>query len=106
MRFWRLVYAVILLAVSCTLTGNVQSQESRRAIFKRAPAYPEIARKMSLSGTVKIEITVGADGKVKHANVIGGHPVLVAPALEAVKSWEYEPTRTESTITVQIDFRP
>ena len=106
MRFWRLVCAVILLAVSSALMGNVQAQEARRAVLKRAPAYPEIARKMSLSGTVKIEITVGADGKVKHANVIGGHPVLVAPALEAVKSWEYEPTRTESTITVQIDFRP
>ena len=106
MSFWRSIYGVILLAFCCVLTGNVQSQEARRAIFKRAPAYPDIARKMSLSGTVKIEITVGADGKVKHANVIGGHPVLVAPALEAVKSWEYEPTKTESTITVQIDFRP
>ena len=106
MRFWRLLCAAILLASCCTLTVDLRSQEARRAIFKRAPAYPEIARKMSLAGTVKIEITVGPDGKVKHANVIGGHPVLVAPALEAVKSWEYEPTKTESTITVQIDFRP
>jgi TonB family protein len=103
---WRFACAVLAAALCCSLTGNVHAQEARKAVFKRAPAYPDIAKKMSLTGTVKVEITVGPDGKVKHTNVIGGHPVLVGPAVEAVKSWEYEPAKTETTVIVQFDFRP
>ena len=106
MRNWRLVCALVLTVLSCTLGVSLHAQEARKAVLKRPPAYPEIARKMSLSGTVKVEITVGPDGKVKHTNVIGGHPVLIGSALEAVKTWEYEPAKTETTITVQFDFRP
>ena len=29
---------------------------------------------MNLVGTVKVEIVIGPDGKVKNTNVIGGHP--------------------------------
>jgi protein TonB len=68
--------------------------------------YPEIARRLALSGTVKIEITIGTDGEIKHTNVIGGHPILVNSALEALKKWKYEPAKTESTVLVQFDFRP
>ena len=54
----------------------------------------------------KIEIVIGLDGEIKHTNVIGGHPVLVDAALDALKKWKYEPAKTESTVTVQFDFRP
>ncbi|PYT80690.1 MAG: hypothetical protein DMG40_12075 [Acidobacteria bacterium] len=43
---------------------------------------------------------------MKHANVIGGHPILVDAVLEALKKWKYEPAKGETTITVQYDFRP
>jgi outer membrane biosynthesis protein TonB len=36
---------------------------------------------MRLVGTVKVEIVIGPDGKVKTTNVIGGHPVLIDATL-------------------------
>jgi protein TonB len=99
----RLVCTTILLTA---LTTNGAAQEARKAIFKPAPHYPVIARQMNLVGTVKVEVTIGADGRVKNTNVIGGHPVLIAPTLEAVKEWKYEPSKTETTVTLTFDFRP
>ena len=46
---------------------------------KCSPQYPELAKKMNLSGTVKIEVVVAPNGTVKEARVVGGHPVLAKP---------------------------
>ena len=63
---------------------SVQSEEMlRRAKTKVQPAYPDLARKMNITGTVKIEVTVSPNGSVKDARVVGGHPVLSAAALDA-----------------------
>ncbi len=42
-----------------------QAEISRKAKFKVAPVYPELARHMSITGVVKIEITVSTNGSVK-----------------------------------------
>lgn len=100
------ISVAMLAALSCTFASTVSAQEERRAIAKPAPVYPEVAKRIALRGTVKIEVTVGEDGHVKHTNVIGGHPVLVDAALEALKRWKYEPAKTETTVTIQFEFRP
>ena len=65
---------------------SAQSEEMlRRAKTKVQPAYPDLARKMNITGTVKIEVTVSPNGTVKDARVVGGHPVLSAAALDAAK---------------------
>ena len=51
----------------------------RRAKTKVQPTYPELAHKMNISGTVKIEVAVAPNGTVKEARVVGGHPVLAGP---------------------------
>ena len=102
----RFIWAMGLVLWSLALSASVSAQEARKAVIKRTPAYPDMARRMSLSGTVKIEITVGPDGEIKHTNVIGGHPVLVGSALDALKNWKYEPAKTETVVVVQFDFRP
>jgi TonB family protein len=61
---------------------------------------------MRLVGTVKVEIVIGPDGKVKTTNVIGGHPVLIDATLAALKEWNYEPAKTETAVTLTFDFRP
>jgi len=83
-----------------------QAEISRKAKVKVAPVYPELARHMSITGVVKIEITVSANGSVKSAKVIGGHPVLAAAALDAVKKWRYEAAPQESTGMVEFRFDP
>jgi protein TonB len=69
-------------------------------------SYPEIARKLNLSGVVKLEITVAPNGNVKDTKVIGGNPILVNAAVDAVKKWKYEPATEESVGIVEFKFDP
>ena len=101
MRVKTCMCALILL---CAL--NASGQEARRAISKPTPRYPEIAKKLNLVGSVKVEIEIAADGKVKVMNVVGGHPLLVDAVVTTLKEWKYEPAKTETTATLTFDFRP
>jgi TonB family protein len=111
---WKVVagiLAVLTLAVcSSSVCAKGQTTESaelvRRAKVKVQPAYPELARKMNLSGTVKIQVTVAPNGTVKDARVAGGHPVLASAALEAAKKWRFEPAPTESSGIIDFKFEP
>src|SRR5713226_4556892 len=74
-----------------------QSSNLRRVINKVAPMYPQIARSMNLSGTVKLEVLVQASGSVKSAQVKGGNPLLAQAAQNAVREWKWEKTDHDST---------
>lgn len=82
------------------------AQEERKAIQKPPPAYPALARHLNLSGVVKIKAVVTPAGQVKQMEVLGGHPLFAEAALDAVKRWKYEPTKTETTIELEFRFRP
>jgi TonB family protein len=76
-----------------------------------APVYPSIAKSARVSGTVQIELTVGPDGKVADWRVVKGVPLLDEAALDAVKQWEYTPTRVKGVavpviINVAVNFTP
>src|SRR6266404_407993 len=103
MKLRQLICAAILL---CALAASAPGQEGRKAISKPTPRYPEIAKHMNLVGTVKVEIVIGPDGKVKNTNVIGGHPILIGATLDALKEWKYEPAKSETSVTLTFDFRP
>jgi TonB family protein len=103
--------AVFLTLVMATVSVHVtRSQETgastvaRKIRTKTAPEYPQLARQLNVTGKVKLEITIAADGRVVSTRTIGGSPLLVAPAAEAVKKWRYEPASKESTEIVEITF--
>lgn len=107
--------AAVLAAVALALTlvpryAGAQATQSdeivRRAKTRVDPAYPELARKMSLSGTVKIEVVVAQNGTVKDARVVGGHPVLANVALDAARKWRFEPAAMESKGIIDFKFEP
>jgi TonB family protein len=85
---------------------DTQNEVLRRAKSKVQPMYPELARKMNLSGTVKVEVVVAPNGTVKDAKVVGGHPVLANAALDAVRKWRFEPAAAESSGVVDFKFEP
>lgn len=68
------------------------------------PEYPALARKMNLSGSVKIEIVIGTDGKVKRTRVVGGHPLLIGDAERAAKSWVFEAGPKETIQVLEFKF--
>jgi TonB family protein len=86
---------------------QAQSEELvRRAKTKVQPAYPDLARKMKISGTVKVEVVVLPNGTVKDARVVGGHPVLASAALDAAKKWRFEPGAGEVSGIIEFKFEP
>ena len=104
-----------LLAVLALLAGvgtfGVRAQNNDTEIVRRAkskvqPEYPELARKMNITGTVRVQVVVSPNGTVKDAKVVGGHPVLAGAALEAVRKWRFEPAPGESTGVVDFKFEP
>ena len=76
---------------------------ARKIKSKVSPQYPELARKMNVSGAVKLELIVAANGLVKSVKPLGGHPLLIDAAENAVKQWKYEPGQ-EGTEVVEIRF--
>ena len=73
------------------------------------PVYPTIAQANRVSGTVIIQATIGADGRVQNAVVIKSIPLLDQAALEAVRQWQFTPTRLNGIpipviMTVTITF--
>lgn len=61
-------------------------------IHQVQPSYPEIARNMHLSGTVRLEAVIGTDGTIRDLEILSGNPILTRPAVEAVRQWRYRPT--------------
>jgi TonB family protein len=84
-----------------------QGQELNRKVkSKVAPLYPDLARRMNITGVVKVLITVTTTGSVKDAKLVGGHPVLANAALDAVKKWRFDTAPQESTGIVEFRFDP
>ncbi len=103
-----LLFFLILATVSGSFApaGFAQSGIDRKVKSRVAPVYPEIARKMGITGNVKLQLVVLANGEVKETKVIGGHPILVNAAVDAVKKWRFETASAESTGTVEFKFDP
>jgi TonB family protein len=105
MFFARLLLgSVVLLSVSMVLAQDEQG--ARKATVRIKPAYPDLAKRMNVSGTVKIEVSVAPDGGVKLSKVIGGNPVLISAAEDAVKRWKFEPASKATTEVVTFRFNP
>jgi TonB family protein len=87
---------------------SVSAQETiTRKVKTRVPAvYPDLARRMAIAGTVKVAVVVSPAGVVKSTKIVGGHPLLVDAAVDAVKKWKFEPGPEESTGVVEFKFQP
>ena len=108
---WRkLAVAATVALVFSGVAGFAQSgstDESKRKVrTKTAPIYPELAKRMSVSGKVKIEVVVTPDGHVKSTRVVGGHPLLVQACQDAVKEWKFVAAPEETTQVVEFEFHP
>ena len=86
--------------------ATLSAQDGRRAVSKFIPAYPELARRIGISGKVRVEITISSNGAVKSATVLGGNPVLAQAAVEAAKRWKFAPSGGESTQILEFEFHP
>ncbi len=70
------------------------------------PTYPELANKMQITGTVKVEVLVTPAGKVKLTQVVGGSPVLAKAAVDAIEKWKWGPAPAETKELIELNFHP
>ena len=68
-----------------------------RVIRKIDPVYPQMARQARVGGTVRLQATVGKDGRVKKVEVLSGPPLLRQAAADAVQKWVYTPSTLNGT---------
>lgn len=66
--------------------------EQAKWIFHPNPEYPPLAKMARIQGSVRLEAVISKDGTIQDLKVLGGHPLLVKSALDAVSRWRYQPT--------------
>ena len=97
--------AGILLAGASAFSQTGSTDETKRKVKSRTtPSYPELARRMNVSGKVKIEVIIAPDGRVKTTRVVGGHPLLVQTCQDALKEWKFVAASEETTQVVEFEF--
>ena len=107
----RLLLAFSLLVSICSIAplccGQDSSSPNPRKVVKQVmPRYPDLARRISLVGTVKLVAVVTTDGKVKKVETVGGSPILTQAAQDAVYQWRFAPASVESRETLELHFDP
>lgn len=73
------------------------------------PAYPRVARKARIGGTVVLEAVITAEGRVADVRVANSAPLLDDAAVAAIRKWQYEPGRLNQLpvampVTINVAF--
>jgi TonB family protein len=90
--------------LKCAAQDAASDSAKRKVKTKVMPDYPTLAKQMKVTGKVKIETTIAADGHVSNTKVVGGSPLLVSAAMDAIKKWRFEATAKETVETIEFDF--
>lgn len=105
--FSSLLLLFLLFGGSVALMGQAPKVETSRRIKAAVkPEYSALAKQLKLSGVVRVEVSIGTDGRVKKAHVIGGHPVLALDAQKAALMTEFETAPKENTQVLEFRFGP
>jgi len=102
--FTSLIIVSLILALAGSAIAQHEASADRKVITRVAPEYPELAKRMHIQGIVKVEAVVRPNGSVKSTRALGGNPVLVDGAVNAVGKWKFEPSQNETTEIVQLTF--
>jgi TonB family protein len=94
------------LVFAPALRAQKADKFSRKLIFRENPGYPLTLREAHIGGVVRLEIVISPKGTVDQVSPLGGNPVLVEAASNAVKKWKYAPADSESKTEVEFTFDP
>ncbi|MCZ8064152.1 TonB family protein [Silanimonas sp.] len=78
-----------------------------RAISTPQPPYPREAARTRAAGTVTVQYTIGADGRVTNVQVVRARPrgLFDRSVVQTVSTWRFEATGEITTQTRTFDFR-
>ena len=95
----------VLLAGAMALAQQTVDEGKRKVKTKVNPQFSDLARRLNVSGRVKIEVVIANDGHVKSSKALGGHPLLVQSCVDAVRDWKFEPAPEETTQVIEFEFK-
>lgn len=104
------IFIILPLAFLTVATGAGFAQDSdaaqpERKIVRRVnPIYPDLARQLHISSVVRLSATVAPNGSVKSIDAIGGNPVLIKAAQDAVRNWKYAVAPRETRVLIELRF--
>jgi TonB family protein len=97
---------LLIFAVLFAVPVISHGEDSRKIKSSTPPEYPDLARRLNIRGTARVQATIAPDGSVTDVKELGGNPVLVEALIRAVKKWKYEPASSTSVIEVKFEFNP
>jgi len=103
----RFTLFLLLLAVAATAAvaqDSGTSPNARKVVHRVAPTYPDLARKLQITGVVRLRATIARSGTVKLIEPVGGNPLLLKAAQDAVTNWKYAPAVTETRELIELRF--
>lgn len=95
------------VGVHQTPWGPREQYGRMKVMYAKIPHYPKSARISGASGTVKLLMLVGADGKTKDARILesAGDPVLDHAGLMSAKSFKFEPLKPAKEVVIVYPIR-
>lgn len=69
--------------VSRIMEGNL--------IYRVQPDYPSLAKLARIQGAVKLRAVISKQGTIENLEAVGGPPMLMKAAIDAVQQWRYRP---------------
>ena len=98
----------LALAIATGIVASLQAQDAtpRQVLHRVEPKYPDYLKAHEIGGAVRLTVVVTPNGNVKSVTPVGGNPILVDAAIDAVKQWKYAPSETTDTFEVKLNFVP
>ncbi len=101
-----LALGLISLTAAVGTHAWAEGELTRKVKVRIQPEYPQLARRMNITGVVRVQITVAPNGTIKTTKVVGGHPILVNAVMDVVKRWRFEPASEDTTGILEFRFDP
>jgi TonB family protein len=95
---------ILVFALLVALAMPSRAADERSVRTRVAPVYPEIAKRMRVSGPVRLAVTVDAEGKVLEVKAVSGNRTLAGAAEEAVRKWKFATGAGTSNVEVEVNF--
>jgi TonB family protein len=103
--FALLLALLSLLPVSVPqLVAQDATKTPRKVLVSYQPQYPDILEKGHFEGTVRLAVSVQANGNVSKVEIKGGNPMLARYAMEAVAKWKFAPAPAATVEEVSFHF--
>jgi TonB family protein len=78
--------------------------EHRAVISRVPPDYPELARRMGVSGSVMVQATILPNGTVSETHIESGHKLLGPAAERAVQKWRFATAPDSTVMNIEVIF--